>query len=465
MAERRSKQLWLWGLALLGAVGAGLRFSTLSVQSFWLDEAVTHQLVSRTLGSMLARIPHSESTPPLYYLLAWLWVRVFGSGEAGLRSLSALFGTATVVLLALIARRLAGDRAGLAAAALAATNPLLIWYSQEARAYALLVALCALATWCLLREDWRGWAIATSLALATHYFAVFIVVPELVWLLWHHARASRAAAWSGVAVVAVAAVLSPLAVVQSGGNRAGFISATGLGGRVAAVPKQFLVGYATPHAVVLTIFAAALALALAPGLRRSDVQLLALAAFAVVVPMLMALLGADYLITRNLIAAMVPLAVLAGVAASRTRFGPVAIGGLCAIGVIAFAGVEGNAFYQRDDWRAVAQALGPATNGPRVVAVSPSDGIPALEIYAPLHDLPNGAPVVTREIDVVDLKHNPPQITTPVGLAGFKLCAPPTRTPEFDLIRYCAPVAQTVPYASVIGVKLAVLNPSILGGG
>ena len=157
MPSRRRADAWIWALAALTAVGAALRFSTLHVQSFWLDEAVTHGLVTRSLSSMLSAIPHSESTPPLYYVVAWVWARLFGAGESGLRSFSAVCGTATIVILALIARRLGGTRAGLVAAALAAANPLLIWYSQEARAYALLVALCALTLWCLLREDWRGW--------------------------------------------------------------------------------------------------------------------------------------------------------------------------------------------------------------------------------------------------------------------------------------------------------------------
>ena len=437
MAERRRIDPWTWALAAITAAGAALRFSTLRVQSFWLDEAVTHQLVTRTLPSMLSAIPHSESTPPLYYVAAWGWVRVFGAGEVGLRSLSALFGTATIVVLALIARRLAGNRAAIAAAALCATNPLLIWYSQEARAYALLVALCAISLWCLVREDWRGWAIAAALALATHYFALFMVVPELGWLGWGHARQSRAAAWSAAFVVAVAAALAPLAIVQAGGNRAGFIHSTGLAGRIVAVPKQFLIGYATPHAVALSILAAALALGLTLGLRRSDRGLLALAALAIGVPVLIALAGADYVITRNLIAAMVALVALGAVGAARTRAGPALAGGLCVIGLVAFAGVEFNPFYQRDDWRAVAAALGPATHGPRVVVVEPSDGAPALEIYAPLHPLAFGAPVSTREIDVIDLHHDPPAVTTPAGAPGFVLCAPPVQTRELDVVRYC----------------------------
>jgi len=469
MRERRREDAWIWGLAALTAAGAALRFSTLRVQSFWLDEAVTHQLVTRTLRGMLSAIPHSESTPPLYYLAAWVWVRVFGAGEAGLRSLSALIGTATIVLLALIARRLAGNRAALAAAALAAANPLLIWYSQEARAYALLVALCALTLWCLLREDWRGWALAAALALATHYFAVFIVVPELGWLVWRHARDSRRAAWSAGAVVVAGAALAPLAIVQDGGQRAAFISASALRTRIVQVPKQFLIGYATPHATVLTalagVLAVALGVALLRALRSSDRALLALAAFALGVPVVLALAGADYLITRNLIAAMVPLVVLAAVAATRSRAGLALVAGLCAVGVVAFAGVEGNPLYQRDDWRGVAQALGPATNGIRAVVLNPASGTPALEVYTSLGVYPIGQSISTREIDVIDLQHDPPGLTTAVAVPGFAACSPPAQTPEFDLVRYCAPSPVTVPYGELVALRLAQPGPAVLAGG
>ena len=85
----------------------------------------------------------SESNPPLYYVLAWGWAKAFGTGEVGLRSLSALFGAATVPLAYCIGAELANRRAGLIAAALVAVSPMLIWYSQEARSYALLVFFCA----------------------------------------------------------------------------------------------------------------------------------------------------------------------------------------------------------------------------------------------------------------------------------------------------------------------------------
>src|SRR5665213_1047157 len=266
----RRRDPWTWAIVAVVMAGAVVRFATIDVQSMWLDEAVTHSLVTRSFGAMLRAIPHSESTPPLYYVLEWVWARVFGSGAVGLRSLSALFGSATIVVLAAVAGRLGGRRAALAAAALAASNPLLIWYSQEARAYALLVLLCAVTVWCLVRGDWRGWALAAALALATHYFAVFIVIPEALWLAWRHARRSPRAAWSVGAVALVGAALLPLAVVQASGNRARFIGATSLHSRIVAVPKQFLIGYATPHATVLTVLAALAALGLALSLRRRE---------------------------------------------------------------------------------------------------------------------------------------------------------------------------------------------------
>src|SRR5437763_6566136 len=167
-------------LVLLGlvATGAALRFATLETQSFWIDEGYTVHLLRGSLSGLVHGIPRTEETPPLYYALAWLWTRPFGTAEAGVRSLSALFGTATIPVAYLLARRLASQRAGLVAAALTAFNPLLVWYSQEARAYALLVLLSGLSILLFLRALDSGsrrtlvqWAIVSALTLTPHYFA------------------------------------------------------------------------------------------------------------------------------------------------------------------------------------------------------------------------------------------------------------------------------------------------------
>ena len=101
-----------------------------------------------------------------------------------------------------------------------------------------------------------------------------------------------------------------------------------------------------------------------------------------------------------MIAALVPLVALGGIAAARSRAGPALVAGLCAAGLVAYVGVEANAAYQRDDWRGVAAALGPLTAAPRVVLVNPPSGALALEYYLPLRTLT--APAISpREIDVV----------------------------------------------------------------
>ena len=143
------------------------------------------------------------------------------------------------------------------------------------------------------------------------------------------------------------------------------------------------------------------------------------------------------MITRNVIMAMVPLVVLAGLASARTRAGGWLVAVICAAGVVAFAGVETTAADQRDDWRGVVDAIGPATVGPRALVVNPSDGPPALELYLPAHALPFGATstIQTREIDVIDVARDAP--TRPRRRSdGFT--ATVIHTSTYTLVRYLA---------------------------
>src|SRR5262245_33319390 len=110
------------GLTVLGLL---VRFVTLDLQSFWADEAETVHLLNLGLHSMLREIPDSEGTPPVYYVLAWGWTHVFGTGEVGVRSLSALAGVGSIPVFYGAASELCSRRVGLAVAALAAVNPLL----------------------------------------------------------------------------------------------------------------------------------------------------------------------------------------------------------------------------------------------------------------------------------------------------------------------------------------------------
>src|SRR5947209_9762670 len=127
----------LWAVAIVTVAGAILRFSTLSAQSYWVDEATTVHELHLSFGALLHAVRVNETTPPLYFVLAWFWAKLFGTGEAGLRSLSALLGTGLIPLTYLCGRQLISKWAGVAAAAFAALSPFMIWYSQEARSYML----------------------------------------------------------------------------------------------------------------------------------------------------------------------------------------------------------------------------------------------------------------------------------------------------------------------------------------
>src|SRR5688572_29011408 len=113
-------------LLLIVGLGALLRFATLDVQGFWLDEQATLDVIEGHgngdgFVEVLRSVQFGESNPPVYYLLLAAWEKVFGSGETGIRSLSALAGTAAIPLVYLAAKHLGTRRAGLIAAAIAAT--------------------------------------------------------------------------------------------------------------------------------------------------------------------------------------------------------------------------------------------------------------------------------------------------------------------------------------------------------
>ena len=381
----RSRTLWI--VAGLTALGALLRFLTLGDQAYHHDEIVTASRVLRVgFGHAMDAVGFSESAPPLYYALAWLWTQVTGNGEWGLRFLSALAGVATIPVAYFVGRELRDERAGVIAAALVAVNPMLLWYSQEARAYALLGFFCALSLLYCVRalrtggkRDFVWWGVFSALALATHYFAVFPLVAEVVLLARRRGRAILSGLW----IVALAVVLlAPLAIHQMSLGHAEWIGKFSLGHRVAEAGITFMVGETgdiigraeqwAPAIVPLALVAAAFALLLARGSRperRAAFVPFAVAAVTLGIPLALAILsaGKDFVLARNLLPALFPLLVAVAVALSTERARRLGT----AVAVVLVAYSFGFSVYastseelQRPDWRAVAEHLG-EPGGPR----------------------------------------------------------------------------------------------------
>ena len=433
------------GLTVLAAV---LRFFYLGHQGFWFDEGNTALLVKQTPGSMLGLIPQTESTPPLYYMVAWAWVRIFGDTEAGLRSLSALAGVLTVPVVYAAASQLVGGwgsrttggsgvlartgvaagagaalgrRAGLIAAALTACNPFLIWYSQEGRSYEVLVLFGALTLWAFARarseptvRALTAWVIACALALLTHYYAAMLIVPEAAWLVWEHRRLRRVQVAVLLALAAGAALI-PLALSQNSTGRDSWIAHSPFGLRLAQIIPQLLIGPGAPARQLLKFLAMALALGallmlLVPGvLRERRGALLAggLALSGFLIALLLVAAGSDFLITRNLIILWLPaaIAVAGALAAAPAALGGLLAGGLCTIGLVAAIGVDADYNLQRPNWRPVAAALGPAPapGDDRVLLIQHYRTLLPLSLYMPHLAFVRGTDATAHRVTELDV--------------------------------------------------------------
>lgn len=469
------------GITLLALA---VRLLGLDAKGFWEDEAATVLLLKKNLGGMLAGVADQERAPYLYYLLAWPWTRLFGDGEVGLRSLSVLFGTATVPVAYLAARELISRRAGIVVAALIAVNPILVWYSQEGRAYALLVLLSAVALYFFARAlhdprpRWLGlWALSSALAISTHYFAAFLFIAEAGWLLASERRRPAVLVASGIpALVGLAYV--PLAITQSNIEASGgdWISNISIVQRVAETPGFFMVGFEVPFplAIVLAVLAAALVaggLALlllrgTPRERRGALVAGTVGLGGLLIPLVLTPLGLDFFIYKNVLATLLPLAIVIGAGYAAVRAGRTGIGLAVTLVALSFGIVVASADvpkYQKETWRQAVDGLGPS-HGARAIVITPGDHArEALEVYLPQgHQLGDGNAAV-EEIDVLALPRRPlggienpkvpnPEQPLPPPPPGFRL-AETRRNDDYLLLRYLASAP-----SRISGDQIATLN-------
>jgi mannosyltransferase len=194
-----------WAFCVLLLMGFGVRLYGLTFHSLWLDEAVSVYLASFPLAEIFEQgMSLQEPNPPLYHLVLHVWMRVFGTGEAAVRLFSALLGTLYVPAIYLLGKRLFSARVALTATFLAALNPFLVWYSQEARMYALVATLTVWSLYCFVRALetprwywWVAYAVVNVFSLYTHLYAAFLLPAQLLFLVLFPGR-HREALWRGL---------------------------------------------------------------------------------------------------------------------------------------------------------------------------------------------------------------------------------------------------------------------------
>jgi mannosyltransferase len=199
-------------LAGIAAAGAVLRLALLARQPLGYDEDFTAAVVVRPLGEML-NVVSRDSAPPLFYVAEWL-VAQLSRDAAALRLVPALAGIALIPLLAALARRVAGDAAGLWAAAFAAVLPATLLVSLNARMYApagTLVVAAALLGWRAVERPsaarWAAYGLAGAAAVWTDYFAapaLLGVLAALACLRPPRRTLAAAAVATGAAIAAIA---------------------------------------------------------------------------------------------------------------------------------------------------------------------------------------------------------------------------------------------------------------------
>ncbi len=385
-------------------------------------------------------------------------------------------------------------------AALVAVNPLFVWYSQEARAYGLFVLMGALAMLCFLRAQYRPtrgrmatFAFIGALALLTHYFAVFLLIPMSLLLAWEP-RTRRAALPAIGALMLVGAALLPLISAQ-GGHGTQWIGRWPLSERLEAIPQYYLTGYSgaplghgVELLVALPIFAGLVVGCLrlrgnaaeragGPWRQRYSIAQygemmaaripLEIAACGILIPVVLVAFGADYLAPRNLVAAMIPVTVVIAVvvmwAGKIDRSVSVVAVGLVVTIALAFLAisldVDLSPRLQRGNWRDVAKALRGAPHERTITTVEL--GSAPLEYYLPgLHNLRAGSSVLVSEIDET-------------GYAPLRASAGEPPAPGFRLLthldidglivyRFVSPVARLVTEATLRRHVITLASPDVL---
>jgi 4-amino-4-deoxy-L-arabinose transferase-like glycosyltransferase len=185
-------------LGLVVLLGLSLRAFWLGHQSLWTDEVLTSLSSTGSLSWVVTQKAINTNIPPLYYAVVHLFLSL-GYGERELRLPSVLFGTVSILLLYAIARRLVGKKIALVSGALLAISPFHVWYSQEARPYALFLFLSLLSLLLLQRliEDptnRRRQAGFVSSTAATFYCHT-LALPFIAFLAVYGLLATPRAAW------------------------------------------------------------------------------------------------------------------------------------------------------------------------------------------------------------------------------------------------------------------------------
>lgn len=177
---------------LIFLLGLALRIYDLASESIWYDEAFSANIIKQKLIPLISAVfsDPKETNPPLYYILLRYWTLIFGNSEFSLRLMSVLFGSASIVAIYALGKLLFNKRAALISALILSVSVCNIEYSQEARAYSMLVLLSIISIYSLVKLTQRKsiyyyvlYIVSNILVLYTHYYGIFFLAAQNIFCL------------------------------------------------------------------------------------------------------------------------------------------------------------------------------------------------------------------------------------------------------------------------------------------
>ncbi len=177
-----------WMILTIVLIGISLRIMFLNHESFWIDEAMTGLRSRWDLEYMLDEVTGRDQMP-LYFLFTWFVAKTFGNSVLVLRGLSVIFGTIAFIPVYKIGRRF-NREAAIIGLLLFSLSPTMIYYSQEARMYMLMVLLSASSIYfylefinpLMMKKGTSGllMVIINVILVYIHYFGIFFVGLQLL---------------------------------------------------------------------------------------------------------------------------------------------------------------------------------------------------------------------------------------------------------------------------------------------
>lgn len=382
----------LWVAALVAAVAIPGAWH-LSRPSFWNDEAATWAISGHSFGDLLhvLRTSGGDRGAALYYGIAFVWIRAFGTSELAIRSLSLFAASATMVPFHACARRLVAPTAAWAAGAVLATSAFLLTYARDARSYAFALLLVVLAVWTFLRavesttaRDWWIFTVLAALATYAHWFSALVVLALFLALFWMRpvAELRRHARNSALTLVAITLPIATF-VLAGANNGVDWIAPLN-----AAELRDAVSGFTGSADPALQLVVAALLIVglLAAWNGRRDLSTPPIVLTWFVLPVGLTILISTVkplLVSRYLIVALPGFALLIGLGLSRVaRRRVVPLAAMTVVFVVLSYGTLWNSSAGGENWRSIVATIGQHAHRGDAIAVFPSTAVSAFSYYA-----------------------------------------------------------------------------------